>query len=134
MTELSRSEAETFALAAKLVSQLAPGDVVLLSGELGAGKTTFVRGALRALGWEGPVRSPTFSLVNEFATDPPVLHLDLYRLEKAEDLGLAERMPECVTFVEWWERDPGIGEGGRNWQVELAIVPEGRKVTVRPPD
>ncbi|MGE0002722.1 MAG: tRNA (adenosine(37)-N6)-threonylcarbamoyltransferase complex ATPase subunit type 1 TsaE [Fimbriimonadaceae bacterium] len=133
MTVLSHDEAETAACAASLAKRLEPGDVVLLSGVLGAGKTTFVRGALRAMGWEGAVRSPSFSLVNEFDTSPPVLHFDLYRLEAGEDLGVLERMTECVSFVEWGERDPGLGAGLRCWHVTIEIVGAGRQIAVAEP-
>jgi tRNA threonylcarbamoyladenosine biosynthesis protein TsaE len=89
---------------------LAPGDVVLVSGELGSGKTTFVRGACRELGVEGPVVSPTFAVGRRYAGRVPVSHLDLYRLESlaAEDPGLLDDYltPDAVAFVEW----PSAGE------------------------
>jgi len=130
----SRSEAETARIAAQLAPQLLPGDVVILSGVLGAGKTTFVRGALRALGWEGPVRSPSYTLANEFGTVPPVLHLDLYRLSEPEDLGFADRLGECVSFVEWGERDPGFAQGHRAWRVEIEIEGTARRITIAGPE
>jgi tRNA threonylcarbamoyladenosine biosynthesis protein TsaE len=97
---------------AALARRLAPGAVVLVSGELGAGKTTFVRGALHALGVEGPVTSPTFVVGHEYDTSRgPVSHLDLYRLAgmEVEDPGLLDPFfaPEAIAFVEW----PGHGEG-----------------------
>jgi len=94
---------------AELAAALRPGDVVLVSGELGAGKTTFVRGALRALGVTGEVTSPTFvlGLLYEGAAGP-LAHLDLYRLAGLadEDPGLLDPYfgPQTVTFVEWPER------------------------------
>src|SRR5918993_5140477 len=94
---------------AALAAALRPGDVVLVSGELGAGKTTFVRGALRALGVTEAVTSPTFvvGLLYEGATGP-IAHLDLYRLAGLadEDPGLLDPYfgPDTVTFVEWPER------------------------------
>ena len=101
------SPADTEALAAELAATLRPGDVVLISGELGAGKTTFVRGAARALGVAGPVTSPTFTIGSRHEGRLPVAHLDLYRLEHldAEDPGLlADYLtPDRVTFVEWPE-------------------------------
>ena len=98
----------TEALAARLATALEPGDVVLLSGELGAGKTTFVRGACRALGVTGPVTSPTFTIGRRYEGRVPVSHLDLYRLSgglEDEDPGLlADYLaPERVAFVEWPE-------------------------------
>jgi tRNA threonylcarbamoyladenosine biosynthesis protein TsaE len=90
--------------------RLVAGDVVLISGELGSGKTTFVRGAARALGIEGPVTSPTFTIGQVYAGSPEVAHLDLYRLNSlaGEDPALLDDYltPERVAFVEW----PGAGE------------------------
>jgi tRNA threonylcarbamoyladenosine biosynthesis protein TsaE len=90
---------------AELAAGLKPGDVVLVSGELGAGKTTFVRGALRALGVTGPITSPTFVVGHLY--DGPFAHLDLYRLAgmEAEDPGLLDDYfaPEAIVFVEWPE-------------------------------
>src|SRR5918993_1022329 len=74
------SPEETEAVGAALGRALTPGEVVLVSGELGSGKTTFVRGACRALGVEGPVTSPTFTIGQVLGSDPEVAHLDLYRL------------------------------------------------------
>jgi tRNA threonylcarbamoyladenosine biosynthesis protein TsaE len=103
------SAAETEALGAALAHELRPGDVVLLSGELGSGKTTFVRGALRALGVKGPVTSPTFTLARRYAGDGvEVSHLDLHRLagapdEEDEALLADEATGDRITFVEWPE-------------------------------
>lgn len=97
--------AQTEALAAELAAGLAIGDVVLVEGELGAGKTTFVRGACRALGVEGVVSSPTFTIGQRYQASVPVSHLDLYRVA---DLGdedpdlLADYIgPDRIAFVEW---------------------------------
>jgi len=104
------SPEETAAAGAELASRLRPGDVVLVSGELGSGKTTFVRGACRALGVEGPVTSPTFTIGQLLEGRVEVAHLDLYRLESlaGEDPALLEDYltPERVGFVEW----PVVGE------------------------
>lgn len=102
---------ETERLAAELAGRLAPGDVVLVSGELGAGKTTFVRGACRALGVRGPVTSPTFTIARRYEDGRvPVSHLDLYRLVGAHDEDPAllddELGPGRIAFVEWPEADP----------------------------
>ncbi len=98
--------AETEALAASFAQGLRPGDVVLVSGDLGAGKTTFVRGACRALGVTGPVTSPTFTIARRYEDGRvPVSHLDLYRLagSAGEDPALLEEEfgPGRVAFVEW---------------------------------
>jgi tRNA threonylcarbamoyladenosine biosynthesis protein TsaE len=97
---------------AELAAALTPGDVVLVSGELGAGKTTFVRGALRALGVEGPITSPTFVVGHAYEGKAgPVSHLDLYRLAGMgdEDPGLLDPFftPDAIAFVEWPEHGPG---------------------------
>jgi tRNA threonylcarbamoyladenosine biosynthesis protein TsaE len=102
----SRSAAETEDLGARIAARLRPGDVVVAGGEVGAGKTTFVRGACRALGVEEPVTSPTFTIGRRYRGGrTPVSHLDLYRLEslEGEDPGLLEDYldPAGVTFVEW---------------------------------
>ena len=96
---------ETEAAGAELASRLTAGDVVLVSGELGSGKTTFVRGACRALGVEGPVTSPTFTIGQVLGSSPEIAHLDLYRLGSlaAEDPALLEDYltPGRVGFIEW---------------------------------
>jgi len=101
------SAEETEAAGAALAARLRPGDVVLVSGELGAGKTTFVRGACRALGVTVPVTSPTFTIGQRYPGRVPVSHLDLYRLGSlgGEDPGLLEDHlgPDRVAFLEWPE-------------------------------
>src|SRR4051794_41696888 len=108
--------AETEALGARLAADLRPGDLVLIEGEVGAGKTTLVRGALRALGHAGRVTSPTFTLASRYEdARVPVSHLDLYRLRgagpDAEDLALLddELATDRVVFVEWPEALPADG-------------------------
>jgi tRNA threonylcarbamoyladenosine biosynthesis protein TsaE len=101
----SESAEETEAIGARLASELAPGDVVLIEGELGAGKTTLVRGAARALGATGPVTSPTFTIGQRYPAATPVAHIDLYRVPglagEEPDL-LAEYLGEdTIAFVEW---------------------------------
>jgi tRNA threonylcarbamoyladenosine biosynthesis protein TsaE len=99
------SSEQTEALAADLASRLEAGDVVLVEGELGAGKTTFVRGACRALGVQGVVTSPTFTIGQRYPGRVPVAHLDLYRVGDldAEDPDLLADYigPDRVAFVEW---------------------------------
>jgi tRNA threonylcarbamoyladenosine biosynthesis protein TsaE len=102
------SAAETEAVAASLAAGLRPGDVVLVSGELGSGKTTFVRGALRALGVGVPVTSPTFTIARLYEDGRmPVSHLDLFRLDglgtEEPDLLADELADDRVAFVEWPE-------------------------------
>jgi tRNA threonylcarbamoyladenosine biosynthesis protein TsaE len=106
----SNGPEDTEAAGAALAERLSPGDVVLVSGELASGKTTFVRGACRALGVEGPVTSPTFTIGHVLPGSPDVAHLDLYRLGSlaGEDPALLEDYltPERVGFVEW----PAVAE------------------------
>src|SRR3954453_19545915 len=108
----TNSPQETEAAAAELAARLDPGDVVLVSGELGAGKTTFVRGACRALGVDGAVTSPTYTIGQVYAARDgvEVAHLDLYRLQSlgGEDPALLDDYltPERIGFVEW----PAVGE------------------------
>ena len=104
------SPEETEALAARLAAVLQPGDVVTVSGELGAGKTTFVRGACRELGVTGPVTSPTFTIGHRYQGRVPVAHLDFYRVEGLGSEGWADLEPYfdgTIAFVEWPERAGG---------------------------
>jgi tRNA threonylcarbamoyladenosine biosynthesis protein TsaE len=119
------SAAETEALGAQLAARLEPGDVVVLSGEVGAGKTTLIRGACRALGIEGPITSPTFTIGHRYEGGRlPVSHLDLYRLAdlEGEEPALLEDYlaPDSVAFIEW----PAVAEpqlaGHRVMPVRLA--------------
>ncbi|MDQ3936034.1 MAG: tRNA (adenosine(37)-N6)-threonylcarbamoyltransferase complex ATPase subunit type 1 TsaE [Actinomycetota bacterium] len=104
------SPEETAEAGAALATRLEVGDTVLVSGDLGAGKTTFVRGACRALGVEGPVTSPTFTIGQVYGGRPAeIAHVDLYRLPtlEGEDPALLDDYltPERIGFVEW----PGVG-------------------------
>ncbi|MGN6665096.1 MAG: tRNA (adenosine(37)-N6)-threonylcarbamoyltransferase complex ATPase subunit type 1 TsaE [Solirubrobacterales bacterium] len=125
------SAAETEALGARIAERLRPGDVVLLAGDLGSGKTTLVRGAARALGVTGPVTSPTFTIGQRYEGGRlPVSHLDLYRLQtlEGEDPALLDDYlgPDGVAFVEW----PAAGSGrlGRPaLEVRLSHLAEERR-------
>ena len=106
----SDSQGETESLAGRVAGELRVGDVVGVAGELGAGKTTFVRGACRALGVTSPVASPTFTIGHRYAGRVPVAHLDLYRLEGMGEEGWADLEPYfdgTIAFVEWPERAGG---------------------------
>ncbi len=120
-------------LAAEVGGSFRPGDIVLLFGELGAGKTTFVRGYLESIGHHGPVRSPTFNLVQMFATVPPVVHVDLYRVVSAFGLGLEDTAESHVTLVEWPDRLGRLLDPEECWTVTIAVTDSGRRVAVRPP-
>ncbi|MEZ4225997.1 MAG: tRNA (adenosine(37)-N6)-threonylcarbamoyltransferase complex ATPase subunit type 1 TsaE [Polyangiaceae bacterium] len=123
-------------LARQLAPLLAGGDLLVLSGELGAGKTFFTRALCRGLGLPERVRvtSPTFSLVHEHATNPPVAHADLYRLEDARDvreLGLLERRDEgWLIVVEWGEAWIEL-LGGDALVLQFTTSPTPRHVTLR---
>jgi tRNA threonylcarbamoyladenosine biosynthesis protein TsaE len=103
--ELTEGPAATEAIGERLAARLRPGDVVLVSGELGSGKTTLIRGACRALGVTEPVVSPTFTIGRRYRGRVPVSHLDLYRLSElgAEEPGLLDDYltPDAVAFIEW---------------------------------
>jgi tRNA threonylcarbamoyladenosine biosynthesis protein TsaE len=102
----SASSDETEAIAAQLARELVVGDVVAVSGELGSGKTTFVRGACRALGVTAPVTSPTYTIGHRYEGDPDVSHLDLYRftgVSAAEWGDLEPYFDDAIVFVEWPE-------------------------------
>jgi tRNA threonylcarbamoyladenosine biosynthesis protein TsaE len=123
----------TLALARRLAPLLAPGDLVVLAGPLGAGKTFLARGICRALGLPAsvPVTSPTFTLVQQYETRPPAAHVDLYRLggaHQVEALGLCSLRDEgCVLLVEWGE--PWIALlGGDALIVKLSLDPRGAEI------
>ena len=129
-------EAATTAAGRKLAGLLRPGDVVTLTGDLGAGKTTLVRGVLEALGHQGEVPSPTFAIVQPYEElDPPVWHADLYRVEDGSELaelGL-DSLEDSVLLVEWPDR---AGEGA--WPDALRLTleitgPKRRRLTAEVP-
>ena len=119
---VTRSEAETAAVASALAATLFAGDVILLSGNLGAGKTAFVRGLAEGLGIDAEdVSSPTFTLVHEYRGGRLTLyHVDLYRLEKAatDDLGL-EELHRGVLAIEWPDRLSHQLPGARRVSIEI---------------
>jgi tRNA threonylcarbamoyladenosine biosynthesis protein TsaE len=132
-------ELATLALGGALAEQVKPGDIVTLSGDLGAGKTTLARGLLAALGLAGEAPSPTFAIIQTYAppeTRLPVAHIDLYRIEhpeEAEELGLEELRADHLLLVEWPER-----LGAAMWrdalQLRLDPLPEGgRRLTAKVP-
>jgi tRNA threonylcarbamoyladenosine biosynthesis protein TsaE len=112
MIELeSSSPEETERIAAALARELRPGDVVTVAGDLGTGKTTFIRGACRELGVASPVTSPTYTVGNRYRGAVDVSHLDLYRFDSLSDAewGDLERyFEEAVVFVEWPEAGAGF--------------------------
>lgn len=132
---------QTARFAERFSHELMPGDLVLLTGDVGAGKSTFARAAIRELGVEGPIPSPTFTIGRHYHGRLPVSHLDLYRLgplsDEVPDL-LGEYLdPSGVTFVEW----PGDGgeaiRAGSRREIRVEIEHlglDGRRITIsRPP-
>ncbi len=123
MTAITNSEAETIAVGRDLGRSLRPGDVVLLDGPLGAGKTAFARGLAEGLGCEtDAVASPTFTIVHEYPGPVPLQHADLYRLnpDEVDDLGLEDLMEGQVLAVEWPERWRHAPAGARLVSIEPA--------------
>ncbi|MDT8448885.1 MAG: tRNA (adenosine(37)-N6)-threonylcarbamoyltransferase complex ATPase subunit type 1 TsaE [Wenzhouxiangellaceae bacterium] len=129
---LARGEGEMLALGARLAGELAGGQVWTLSGDLGAGKTTLVRGMLRGLGFEGRVKSPSYGLVESYRIgDLEIHHLDLFRLGHPEELdfiGLEDLVgPDSVLLIEWPERGPGRLPAA-TYRIDISFAEAGRRV------
>ena len=137
-----KSESETVKLAAELAAALSPGDIVAMYGDLGTGKTTFCRAAIRALGVEAAVTSPTFPIVKEYEGRLPVYHFDVYRVHDEDDLfeiGYEERFfGEGVCFVEWADLIEGLLEDVEENHLyrirfEYTEEEEGRRIVIEYP-
>jgi len=132
-TVVTRSEQETFALGQNLAAALQPGNFVLLHGDLGAGKTAFVRGLAAGLGADpADVSSPTFVLVQHYRGRVPLTHVDLYRLDSAaavDDLGVEELVGTGVLAVEWADRLPRPIEGSVTVKIE-DLGGDTRRITI----
>ncbi|MBD0290114.1 MAG: tRNA (adenosine(37)-N6)-threonylcarbamoyltransferase complex ATPase subunit type 1 TsaE [Thermoleophilia bacterium] len=127
---VSSSPGETERIAAELAGDLEVGDVVTVAGELGAGKTTFVRGACRALGVRGPITSPTYALAHRYEGRVAVSHLDLYRLDALAESDWADLEPYfdgAVAFVEWPERAARVLPRARR-RVRLRLLGPDRRL------
>lgn len=120
-------------LGASLAGVLTAGQTVLLHGDLGAGKTTFVRGFLEASGWTEAVRSPTFNLLQVYALEPTVLHADLYRLGGAGGIGLEDYLDTHISFIEWPERLGGFLDPAECWTIDIQFSDGGRIVEISRP-
>jgi len=123
-------EAAMRALGASLSSRFKAGDVVFLHGNLGAGKTTFVRGLLSGLGWVGEVRSPTFNLLQTYDVVPPVLHADLYRVGSWQGIGIEDYLETHLCLIEWPERMTGLVADSEAWHLRIEFEGEGRRVSL----
>jgi tRNA threonylcarbamoyladenosine biosynthesis protein TsaE len=131
----SSSAAETKEIAAELATALVAGDVVALSGDLGAGKTCFVQGAAHVLGVRSRVTSPSFVLVREYTGSIRIAHVDVYRLDSLQeliDLGYEELFdPDVLVFIEWGDAVSGLLPDDRI-EVELLLeTEEKRRITLR---
>lgn len=137
LTVRTRSADQTRRLGEALGAMAQPGDVLLLVGELGTGKTTFVQGFARGLGVHETPTSPSYTLMHEYRGRLPLLHADLYRLDRAQeivDLGLDEMLePPWVALIEWGEK-AGPVAGSDYLEIEMAAEADVdcRSVTLRP--
>jgi tRNA threonylcarbamoyladenosine biosynthesis protein TsaE len=133
---VTHSVEETRALGRAIGSLLAAGDVVLLAGGLGAGKTELTKGIAEALGVQGPVASPTFTIAQRHAGRVPLLHVDIYRLDRVQellDLGLEEELDEVVTVVEWGDVAAAhLPRERLEIRLERGAADDDRHVTVSP--
>ena len=134
-TFTTNSEQETFALGQKIAATLQPATFVLLCGDLGAGKTAFVRGVAAGLGADpDDVSSPTFVLIQHYKGRVPFVHVDLYRLDTGaavDDLGLEELANGAIVAIEWAERLPRPIDGSVNVKIE-DLGNDRRRITIGP--
>ena len=127
---------ETRALAAEIAALAAPGDLIVLAGDLGTGKTAFAQGFARGLGVDEPVTSPAFILVRTYEGRLPMTHLDVYRLDTMQelvDLGISELLDQgAVTLVEWGDAvTPALPADFLEVRMEATAGPDDRLLTVR---
>lgn len=133
---ISHSPQQTVAFAGRVAASLRPGAVLALYGDLGSGKTCFVRGLAAAFHITTPVTSPTYTLIHEYSSDPPLFHMDLYRISSPDalyTLGLDEYFEgNGITVVEWAERaEPLLPAHTLRIYFEVRRNPESRMITVK---
>ncbi|HYL27268.1 MAG TPA: tRNA (adenosine(37)-N6)-threonylcarbamoyltransferase complex ATPase subunit type 1 TsaE [Candidatus Nitrosotalea sp.] len=131
------TESDLGAFAAEFAKRLRPGDVVALSGPLGSGKTAFVRAVVRALHGADQTSSPSFTFRHRYGGDPPIEHIDLFRIEdprEVAELGLDEALDgRSIAFIEWWTKAPEAIPPPR-YEVEIeGAGDEPRTLILRPP-
>ena len=136
ITAATKSVEDTRALAAEIAALAAPGDLVVLAGDLGTGKTAFAQGFARGLGVDEPVTSPAFILVRTYEGRLPMVHLDVYRLDHMQelvDLGIAELLDDGgVTLVEWGDAvTPALPADFLEVRLEAGEAPDDRLLTIR---
>ena len=118
---ISRSAVETFSFGRELAGQLRVGDVIALTGDLGAGKTCLVKGIAAGLGITQEITSPTFTVIHEY---PPLAHVDLYRLESAYGIGLEDYLGgPWITVIEWAEKIRTLLPDHTKW-IRMEVVDE----------
>ncbi len=132
----TKSVDDTRALAAEIAVLAAPGDLIVLAGDLGTGKTAFVQGFARGLGVDEQVTSPAFVLVRTYDGRLPMIHLDVYRLDHMQelvDLGIAELLDQgAVTLVEWGDAvTPALPADFLEVRLEAGVAPDDRMIVVR---
>ena len=107
MEKSSNSPEQTISIGVEFSKQLKNGDVIAINGEIGAGKTTFIKGVLQGLGYSGSVTSPTYTLINEYQFERSVIHIDCYRekdIERWLDIGIMEYInSDSIVIIEWSE-------------------------------
>jgi tRNA threonylcarbamoyladenosine biosynthesis protein TsaE len=136
ITAATKSVDDTRALAAEIAALAAPGDLVVLAGDLGTGKTAFAQGFARGLGVEEPVTSPAFILVRTYEGRLPLVHLDVYRLDHMQelvDLGIAELLDDGgVTLIEWGDAvTPALPADFLEVRLEAGEAADDRMLTIR---
>ena len=133
MEFISKSEKDTINFAKEYAKTLKNGDILLLNGDLGAGKTVFTKGLVEALsGGKEIAISPTFTLVNEYETNPKLYHFDFYRIKSEDELfaiGIEEYLyGDNICVIEWPERAPNIIAGLKTKQINIIKTDGGRKI------
>jgi len=132
---ISHNPQETSDLGRQFAAELRPGDVLALSGDLGAGKTHFVKGLAEGLGVDADVTSPTFTLIHEYlGSRLPLFHIDLYRLETDDEvlnIGLDDYLDsEGITAIEWADKFPELMPRGAKWVRIRALDGDTREISI----